>query len=68
VLRWLAIAFPSLLLNYFGQGAYAIAHPLDPTNLFFALTPGGFVRLPLILLSVLATIVASQALISGTFR
>ena len=64
---WLAIAFPSLLLNYFGQGAYAIAHPQDLTNPFFALAPEGIVRLLLIVLSVVATIVASQALISGTY-
>ena len=64
---WLAIAFPSLVLNYFGQGAYAIAHPQDPTNPFFALAPEGILRLLLIVLSIMAAVIASQALISGTY-
>ena len=64
---WLIIAFPSLVLNYFGQGAYAISHPQDPTNPFFALAPPGLLRLLLIGLSIAAAIIASQALISGTF-
>ena len=55
------------MLNYFGQGAYAIAHPLDPANPFFAIAPAGVVRLALIMLSIIAAVIASQALISGTF-
>ncbi len=64
---WLGLAFPALVLNYFGQGAHAIAHPTDPNNPFFALAPDGMPRLLLILLSIVAAVIASQALISGTY-
>jgi KUP system potassium uptake protein len=64
---WYAVAFPGLLLNYFGQGAYAIRHPAEIDNLFFALVPEGMPRLLLTGLSIVAAIIASQALISGTF-
>ncbi|MDI1319027.1 MAG: KUP/HAK/KT family potassium transporter [bacterium] len=66
-LAWYGIAFPGLLLNYFGQGAYALRHPSEIDNLFFALVPEGMPRLLLIGLSIGAAIIASQALISGTF-
>ena len=66
-LAWYGIAFPGLLLNYFGQGAYALEHPSEIDNLFFALVPEGMPRLMLIGLSIGAAIIASQALISGTF-
>ena len=66
-LAWYGIAFPGLLLNYFGQGAFALQHPADIGNLFFALVPEGMPRLCLIGLSIGAAIIASQALISGTF-
>ncbi len=58
---------PGLVFNYFGQGAHALAHPEDLNNPFFALAPAGPARLALVLLSIAATIIASQALISGTF-
>ena len=64
---WYAVAFPGLVLNYFGQGAYALMHPLDIDNLFFALVPDGIPRLLLVGLSIAAAIIASQALISGTY-
>jgi KUP system potassium uptake protein len=64
---WYFAAFPGLALSYFGQGAYALLHPLDTTNPFFALAPAGMLRLALILLSTAAAVVASQALISGTY-
>ncbi|HUG13072.1 MAG TPA: KUP/HAK/KT family potassium transporter [Opitutaceae bacterium] len=64
---WYFGAFPGLVLNYFGQGAYALAHPHDPTNPFFALVPEGSARLVLTGLSIMAAIIASQAMISGTF-
>ena len=64
---WYFAAFPGLALSYFGQGAFAISHPDDTTNPFFALAPAGFPRLALIILSTAAAIVASQALISGVF-
>jgi KUP system potassium uptake protein len=66
-LAWYGIAFPSLLLNYFGQGAFALGHPAEIDNLFFALVPEGMPRLALVGLSIGAAIIASQALISGTF-
>ena len=64
---WYRVVLPGLVLNYFGQGAHALAHPEDLTNPFFALAPAGPARLVLVLLSIAATIIASQALISGTF-
>ena len=67
VRSWYFVVFPGLLLNYFGQGAYAISHPLDTTNPFFALAPDGPLRVGLVILSIFAAIIASQALISGTF-
>ena len=64
---WYFVVFPGLILNYFGQGAYVISHPLDTTNPFFALAPDGPLRVALVALSIIAAIIASQALISGTF-
>ncbi len=64
---WAFVVCPGLVLNYFGQGAYAIVHPLDTTNPFFALAPAGALRLGLVALSIAAAVIASQALISGTF-
>ena len=64
---WYLYAFPGLVLNYFGQGARALANPLDTTHTFFALVPEGAPRLMLTLLSIGAAIIASQAMISGVF-
>jgi len=64
---WYWVVLPGLVLNYFGQGSYAIANPTDTTNPFFALAPDGPIRVGLVVLSILAAITASQALISGTF-
>jgi len=64
---WYFIAFPGLILCYFGQGAYAIANPDFRDNPFFALAPAGIGQIVLIFLSIAATIIASQALISGTY-
>lgn len=66
-LGWFCVAFPGLLLNYFGQGALLLADPSAAENPFFALVPLGWGRWLLIGLSILATIIASQAMISGTF-
>lgn len=66
-LAWTWLVCPALLLNYFGQGAYAISHPADMTNPFFALAPVGPMRLVLVAISIAAAVIASQALISGTF-
>ncbi|WP_206936012.1 potassium transporter Kup [Roseococcus thiosulfatophilus] len=63
---WLFIVLPSLLINYFGQGALLLADPSAIANPFFLLAPE-ILRLPLVLLATLATIIASQAMISGAF-
>ncbi len=63
---WLAIAFPALMLNYLGQGALLLAHPEAAENPFFLSAPE-YLRLPLVVLATLATVIASQAVISGAF-
>jgi KUP system potassium uptake protein len=63
---WMRFAFPALLLNYFGQGALLLAHPDAVKNPFFLLAPDWFV-LPLVVLASTATVIASQAVISGAF-
>ena len=65
-LTWFAVALPALLLNYFGQGALLIAEPAAADQPFFRMVPG-WALYPMILLSTAATIIASQALISGVF-
>jgi KUP system potassium uptake protein len=65
---WVFIAFPGLLLSYFGQGAFVLAHPDEMHgNPFFALAPEGPFRYGLVILSVFASIIASQALITGIY-
>lgn len=63
---WLRFVFPSLLLNYFGQGALLLAHPGAIQNPFFLLAPG-WALYPLVALASTATVIASQAVISGAF-
>jgi KUP system potassium uptake protein len=63
---WNFIVAPCLILNYLGQGAHALSTPHDIDNLFFSLAPVRFQFL-LTLLSIAATVIASQALISGAF-
>ena len=63
---WLRFVFPALLLNYFGQGALLLNHPGAVQNPFFLLAPDWFV-LPLVVLASTATVIASQAVISGAF-
>jgi KUP system potassium uptake protein len=65
-LAWLTLAMPALTLNYFGQGALLLHQPAARENPFFLLAPAWAIY-PLIGLATLATIVASQALISGAF-
>ena len=65
-LSWLAIAFPCLMLNYMGQGALLLAQPHAVENPFFLMAPE-WARLPLVILSTIATIIASQAVISGAY-
>jgi len=63
---WLSFVFPSLLLNYFGQGALVLANPAAIENPFYRLVPEWGLY-PLVLLASAATIIASQAVISGAF-
>jgi KUP system potassium uptake protein len=65
-LAWSGLVAPCLVLNYLGQGAHVIAAPHDLPNLFFSLVPPGY-QLTLTLLSIVATVIASQALISGAY-
>jgi KUP system potassium uptake protein len=63
---WLGFVFPCLLLNYFGQGALLLANPESVQNPFYRLAPDWAVY-PLVVLASVATVIASQAVISGAF-
>jgi len=63
---WLALVYPCLVLNYMGQGALLLDNPGAAINPFYLLAPE-FLRLPLVFLATIATIIASQAVISGAF-
>jgi KUP system potassium uptake protein len=63
---WYALVFPALALNYFGQGAMILHDPATIANPFFNLAPT-WARLPLVVLATVATVIASQAVISGAF-
>ncbi|KAA0512148.1 potassium transporter Kup [Enterobacter vonholyi] len=65
-LAWYGIVFPSLLLNYAGQSALILAGADSKQNLFYTLCPPAL-QVPLIILAALATIIASQAIITGAF-
>jgi len=65
-IAWFALVFPALVLNYFGQGALMLIAPDKADNPFFNMVPAWFL-LPLIAMATLATVIASQATISGTF-
>jgi KUP system potassium uptake protein len=68
-LGWYVLVLPALLLNYFGQGAWLLRHPeAGVDNLFYRLVPASpWCLYPMIFLATLATIIASQAVISGAF-
>lgn len=66
VIAWFTLAFPMLILNYLGQGANLLRHPEALNNPFFELAPR-WGQLPLVILATLATVIASQAVISGAF-
>jgi KUP system potassium uptake protein len=66
MVSWLYIAFPCLMLNYLGQSALLLGNPAAAENPFFLMAPE-WARLPLVLLATMATIIASQAVISGAF-
>ena len=63
---WLGIVLPALMLNYFGQGALLLAHPDAIENPFYRLYPG-WALIPMVVLATVATVVASQAVITGAF-
>jgi KUP system potassium uptake protein len=63
---WLYLVLPALLINYFGQGAKVLADPGAIENPFYRLVPESFL-LPMILLATAATVIASQAVITGTY-
>lgn len=65
-LAWLAVALPGLLLNYFGQGALLLRTPTAIENPFYLLVPSWGLY-PMIVLATLATVIASQAVISGAY-
>jgi len=65
-LAWFALVFPALTLNYLGQAALLLRDRADKTNPFFLLMPQ-WARLPSVILATAATIIASQAVISGTY-
>jgi KUP system potassium uptake protein len=66
-IAWYGVAFPGLVLNYFGQGAFILEHPHSGENPFFAMAPEGVGRAALTGLSIVAAVIASQALISGAY-
>ncbi|RWB22657.1 MAG: potassium transporter Kup [Mesorhizobium sp.] len=66
VLAWFSVVFPCLLLNYFGQGAFVLSHGGKPTNPFFQMLPE-WALMPMVGLATAATVIASQAVISGAF-
>jgi len=65
-LAWLWFVFPALLLNYFGQGALLLREPAAVQHPFFHLAPD-WALLPMVVLATLATVIASQAVISGAY-
>jgi KUP system potassium uptake protein len=65
-LSWITLVYPCLMLNYMGQGALLLGNPAAVENPFFLMAPD-WARLPLVFLATAATIIASQAVISGAF-
>ncbi|MFA9231882.1 MAG: potassium transporter Kup [Microgenomates group bacterium] len=65
-LAWAFLVFPALTLSYLGQGALVLAHPEAAENPFFLMAPPALL-LPLVILATCATVIASQAVISGAF-
>ena len=65
-LAWMFFVLPSLVLNYFGQGALMLSDPAAMRNPFFLLGPN-WLRLPMVILATVATVIASQAVISGAY-
>jgi len=63
---WLYFVLPSLLVNYFGQGALVLSNPAAIENSFYLMVPSGLL-LPMVVLATAATVIASQAVITGAF-
>ncbi len=63
---WFGIVFPAVMLSYLGQAALILRHPSDISNPFFLLAPSGL-RIPMVVLATIATVIASQAAITGSF-
>jgi KUP system potassium uptake protein len=63
---WLSLVYPCLTINYLGQGALLLGHPAAAENPFYLMAPD-WLRLPLVVIATAATIIASQAVISGAF-
>ena len=63
---WLLLVFPACILSYLGQGAFVLGHPGGIRSPFFLLAPG-WARLPMVFLAAAATVIASQAVITGAF-
>ena len=63
---WLGLVLPALLINYFGQGALVLAHPEAIENPFYRLVPEALL-LPMVVLATAATVIASQAVITGAY-
>ncbi|WP_421759499.1 potassium transporter Kup [Devosia sp.] len=66
IAAWLFLVFPCLLLNYFGQGAFVLQHAGKFDNPFFQMQPD-WALIPMIALATLATVIASQAVITGAY-
>jgi KUP system potassium uptake protein len=65
-LAWMIVVMPALILNYLGQGAMVLAHPETAKDPFFLMAPS-WALLPLVILATAATVIASQAVITGAF-
>ena len=63
---WIALVFPALLLNYFGQAAFVLSNPAGIKNPFYLMVPE-WALYPMVVLATCATVIASQAVISGAF-
>jgi len=63
---WLLVVFPACILNYMGQGALILDDPANTSNPFFLLAPG-WAALPMVFLAAVATVIASQAVITGAY-
>ena len=66
-IAWLTFALPALVMNYLGRGAVLLDRPDAAQQPFYAMVPAGLAGLPFVLLGTAATVIASQALISGVF-